>query len=88
MQKLKKWWNTNGQIWANELRLLIIRSRNFGHQWHFTEQQKEILKQYYTASQLLVDCLNSPCKATPIVAESILATLLLPTSKILMRYSR
>ncbi|OYD92647.1 histidine kinase [Nostoc sp. 'Peltigera membranacea cyanobiont' 210A] len=86
-EKLKEWWNSNGQIWADELRLVIIRCRNIGHQWHFSEQQKEILKQYYTASQLLVDCLNSACKATPTIPESLLATLLLPTPKILMRNS-
>ncbi|HYX13583.1 MAG TPA: NACHT domain-containing NTPase [Nostoc sp.] len=86
-EKLKEWWNANGQTWANELRLVIVRCRNIGHQWQFSEQHKEVLKQYYTANQLLVDCLNSNCKITPTVTESILATLLLPTPKRLMRYS-
>ncbi|MCL6754138.1 NACHT domain-containing NTPase [Nostoc sp. CCCryo 231-06] len=86
-EKLKEWWNANGQIWANELRLVIVRCRNIGHQWQFSEQHKEILKQYYTANQLLVACLNSTCKITPTVIESILATLLLPTPKRLMTYS-
>ncbi|MBC6429526.1 NACHT domain-containing NTPase [Nostoc sp. HG1] len=86
-EKLKEWWNANGQTWANELRLVIVRCRNIGHQWQFSEQHKEILKQYYTANQLLVDCLNSTCKITPTVIESILATLLLPTPKRLMTYS-
>ncbi|MDZ7965423.1 MAG: NACHT domain-containing NTPase [Nostoc sp. DedSLP03] len=85
-EKLKEWWNANGQTWANNLRLAIVQCRNIGHQWQFSEEQKEILKQYYTATQLLVDCLNSACKVTPTVPESLLATLLLPTPKILMRY--
>ncbi len=80
-EKLKKWWNANGQTWANELRLVIVRCRNIGHQWQFSEQHKEILKQYYTANQLLVDCLKSACKVTPTLPENILATLLLPTPK-------
>ncbi|MBD2247158.1 NACHT domain-containing NTPase [Nostoc sp. FACHB-888] len=86
-EKLKEWWNANGQTWANELRLVIVRCRNIGHQWQFSEEDKEILKQYYTANQLLVACLNSSCKITPTVIESILATLLLPTPKRLMTYS-
>ncbi|MBD2531095.1 NACHT domain-containing NTPase [Nostoc flagelliforme FACHB-838] len=86
-EKLKEWWNANGQTWANELRLVIVRCRNIGHQWQFSEQHKEVLKQYYTANQLLVDCLNSTCKITPTLTENILATLLLPTPKRLIRYS-
>ncbi|MCC5651547.1 NACHT domain-containing NTPase [Nostoc sp. XA013] len=80
-EKLKKWWNDNGQTWANELRLVIVRCRNIGHQWQFSEQRKEILKQYYTANELLVDCLKSVYKVTPTLSENILATLLLPTPK-------
>ncbi|MEH2048010.1 NACHT domain-containing protein [Nostoc sp.] len=86
-EKLKEWWNANGQTWANELRLVIVRCRNIGHQWQFSEQHKQILKQYYTANHLLIDCLKSTCQITPTLTETILATLLLPTPKILMRYS-
>ncbi|MDZ8185418.1 MAG: NACHT domain-containing NTPase [Nostoc sp. ChiSLP02] len=82
VEKLKEWWNTNGQTWANALRLAILNCRNIGHQWQLREQQKEILKQYYTANQLLVDCLKSAFKITnSAVLENILATLLLPISK-------
>ncbi|MEA5626121.1 NACHT domain-containing NTPase [Nostoc sp. UHCC 0251] len=85
-EKLKEWWNANGQTWANELRLVIVRCRNIGHQWHFSEQRKEILKQYYTANELLVDCLKSAYKVTPALSENILGTLLLPTHKTLNNY--
>ncbi|WP_375512131.1 NACHT domain-containing protein [uncultured Nostoc sp.] len=84
-EKLKEWWSANGQTWANELRLAIVQYRNIGHQWQFSEQHKEILKQYYTANQLLIDCLKSACKVTPTVPQNILETLLLPTPKMLMR---
>ncbi|MCC5662028.1 NACHT domain-containing NTPase [Nostoc sp. XA010] len=86
-EKLKEWWNVNGQTWAKELRLVIVRYRNIGHQWQLSEHHKEILKQYYTANQLLVDSLNSTCKITPTLTENILATLLLPTPQTLIRYS-
>jgi hypothetical protein len=60
---------------------VIVRCRNIGHQWQFSEQRKEILKQYYIANELLVDCLKSAYKVTPTLSENILATLLLPSPK-------
>ncbi|MEC4811763.1 MAG: NACHT domain-containing NTPase [Scytonema sp. PMC 1069.18] len=80
-EKFKDWWNTNGQTWVNELRFVILQCRNIGHQWQFSKQHKEILKQYYTANQLLVDCLKNAGKINSAVSENILAALLLPISQ-------
>jgi predicted NACHT family NTPase len=80
-ENLKKWWNANGQTWVEKLRSLMLRYRNIGHQWQFTDKQKELLKQYYAANQLLVDCLKVPCEVTPTVREQILETLLLPITR-------
>jgi predicted NACHT family NTPase len=54
-----KWWQANGQAWTEELRAVMIKHRNIGHDWQFSEQQKELLEQYFNANLLLVDCLNS-----------------------------
>jgi hypothetical protein len=59
----------------------MLRYGNIGHQWQFNEKQKELLKQYYAANQLLVDCLKVPCEITPTVREQILETLLLPITR-------
>ncbi|MBW4625874.1 MAG: NACHT domain-containing NTPase [Brasilonema octagenarum HA4186-MV1] len=81
-QRLKEWWNANGsQTWAKKLRFVMLRNCNIGHQWQFSEQQKKVLKQYYAANQLLVDCLKSSCEVTTFVREEILETLLLPVSR-------
>ncbi|WP_202895389.1 NACHT domain-containing protein [Iningainema tapete] len=81
-EKLNKWWNTNGKIWVEKLRSLLLRCRNIGHQWQFNDKQKELLLQYYTANQLLVDCLKSGCEVTPSVRSHIEETLLLPITRI------
>ena len=59
----------------------MLRCRNIGHQWQFNKKQNELLKQYYAANQLLVDCLKVGCEVTPTGREQILETLLLPTTR-------
>lgn len=77
-ERLKEWWNSSGQTWIETLRSVMVRYRNIGQQWQFSEQQKLVLKQYYIANQLLVDCVNSSCEASSTLQETILETLLLP----------
>jgi len=77
-----QWWNANGQAWTEQLRAVMIEHRNIGHDWQFSEQQKELLKQYYDANKLLVDCLNSGCEVAPKVRQEIEEMLLLPTVEI------
>ncbi len=81
-ESLKEWWKANGQIWTEKLKSLMLRDRNIGHQWQFSEQQKELLKQYYAAKHLLVDCLNNRIEVTATVREKIEETLLLPIADI------
>lgn len=71
------WWQENGQAWTEELKALAIAHRYAGHDWHFTHHQKQLLKQYYEANKLLVDCLNSGGEVTDGVRQQIEETLLL-----------
>ncbi|PHK26209.1 hypothetical protein VF10_03560 [Nostoc linckia z13] len=77
-EAFKYWWQEKGQAWAKQLRALIIEHRNIGHDWQFSNEQKELLKQYYNANKLLVDCLNSECYVSREVRQHIEDTLLLP----------
>ena len=78
----KEWWKTNLQSWADELKAVMIEYRNIGHDWQFSDEQKQLLKQYYDANKLLVDCLNSAANVTPTVRQEIEDTLLLPIVEI------
>jgi predicted NACHT family NTPase len=80
--KFKKWWRLNGQDYLEKLKSLIIKYRNIGHDWQFNEQQEELLKQYYDANELLIECLNSDCYVSREVRQYIEDTLLLPISEI------
>jgi FtsZ-binding cell division protein ZapB len=51
----------NDQVWNEQLRTVMIEHRNIGHDWQFSDAQGELLRQYYHANKLLVDCLNSDC---------------------------
>ncbi|MDZ8257724.1 NACHT domain-containing NTPase [Nostoc sp. ChiQUE01b] len=81
-QESQKWWLANGKAWCEELREIMIKYRNIGHDWQFSNEQKELLEQYYDANQLLVDCLNSDCYISREVRQQIEDTLLLPIAEI------
>nr|WP_275994316.1 NACHT domain-containing NTPase [Argonema antarcticum] len=78
----KVWWQDHGQSWTAQLKAVMIEHRNIGHDWQFSEYQKQLLKQYYDANKLLVDCLNSGCAVSREVRQEIEDTLLLPIAEI------
>ncbi len=67
---------------VQNVKAIMIRHRNIGHNWHFSNTQKEKMQQYYDANQFLVDCLNSDCYVTKATRQYIEDTLLLPLSEI------
>ncbi|MBN3870518.1 NACHT domain-containing NTPase [Nostoc sp. JL33] len=80
-----KWQEEKLSAWTKNFRSLIIEYRNIGHNWQFSKQQKELLKQYYEANELLVECLHSNCYVSRKVREQINNTLLLPIAEINQR---
>jgi predicted NACHT family NTPase len=81
-QQFQSWWQSKGKNWTKQLRQFMINYFDIGHDWKFTEKQKQKLQQYYNANKLLVDCLNSECYISRSVREEIEATLLLPITEI------
>jgi predicted NACHT family NTPase len=79
---LDQWWKANRLTCAEQLRDVMIKYRNIGHDWQFSDQQKELLKQYRDANKLLVECLNSDCYVSREVRQEIEDTLLLPIAEI------
>ncbi|MEH2048311.1 NACHT domain-containing protein [Nostoc sp.] len=73
-----KWADTDRYVWVEKFRTIMIKNRNIGHDWQFSDSQKKLLKQYYDANRLLVDCLNSDCYISREVRQEIEDTLLLP----------
>ncbi|MEH2076016.1 MAG: NACHT domain-containing NTPase [Nostoc sp.] len=81
----RKWWLDDMQAWREELRAVIIKHRNVGHDWQFSERQKELLNQYHNANLLLISFLNSDCYVSREVRQQIEDTLLLPIAEIKQR---
>ncbi|MBD2387063.1 NACHT C-terminal helical domain 2-containing protein [Cylindrospermum sp. FACHB-282] len=69
-----EWRQAQGQYWLNKIKELI------GHDLQFSDQQKELLKEYYKANQGILDCLNDD-KISPELRQEIEDSLFLPTSE-------
>ena len=82
LKKYKTWWKNSGKVWIDDFRQAIIKYRNIGHDWQFSEAQKEKLKQYYYANKFLTQCLHQDCYVSPEVRQYIEETLLLPMAEI------
>ncbi|MBD2098824.1 NACHT domain-containing NTPase [Trichocoleus sp. FACHB-591] len=76
------WWRINGKDWANRFTSVVIENCDIGHNWQLSEQQQQLLRQYYDANELLVDCLNSDCYVSREVRQEIEDTLLLPIAEL------
>ncbi len=72
----------NDHAYVKDLELILIKYRNIGHDWQFTDEQKAKLQEYYDANLLLANCLNSECYVSREVREAIEATMLLPVAEI------
>lgn len=81
IDKIDKWWEINGEDWVHNLRSLMIKNRNFGHNWCFIKEQTDLLELYYNANILLVECLNVS-NVTKETKEKIEQLLLLPIAEI------
>ncbi|MBN8561086.1 MAG: NACHT domain-containing NTPase [Leptolyngbya sp. UWPOB_LEPTO1] len=78
-KELAQWWSRRSLPWIQQLRHVIIENRNFGHDWQFNNVQLEKLRQYYDASKLMIDCLNTDCYVDRKLRREIEETLLLLT---------
>lgn len=81
-ENFRQWWQVNGQAWTKQLRAVMIKHRNIGNDWQFSETQIELLRQYHEANEFLLECLDSDCYISREVRQEIEDTLLLPSAEI------
>jgi len=79
-EAFEQWCRANGENWTEKLRQVMITYRNIGHDWQFTDQQKELLGQYHTTNILLMECLGREAVIDRGVRAEIENTLFLPVS--------
>ncbi|WP_293131147.1 NACHT domain-containing protein [Okeania sp. SIO3I5] len=86
---IRGWWDLYGYDWIEELRGIMMESRDLGYKWQFTqekmqfnEEQIELLQKYYDANGILIECLMSDCFVTREVRDKIEDELFLPIAEI------
>ncbi len=80
---IEQWFNQDeGKAWTEQLRTVMIKYRNVGHDWQFSDAQYQLLKDYYNSNLLLVQCLQQARYVSREVREKIEATLLLPQAEL------
>lgn len=76
-----EWWKKEGRSLVKKLRSIDNEVQSVYHE-QFNNYQKNILRQYYDANKLLVNCLHSDCYVSREVRQEIYDTLLLPIEEI------
>ncbi|MEQ9237969.1 NACHT domain-containing protein [Coleofasciculus sp. E2-BRE-01] len=82
VEQFELWFEKNRKQWIKQLKNILIKYRNIGHIWDFSDKQQELIHQYYVANKLLADCLNNSCKVSSDVRQHIENTFLLPITEI------
>ncbi len=76
----KQWWKYSGQAWSVELRQVAIEYCNVGHDWQFTETQRQAIQRYYDSNKFLIQLLKEPGAISERTRQEIEDNLLLPIS--------
>lgn len=58
VEKLRDWWRENGENWHHQLSDTLIKYRNIGHNWQFNKQEFKLIRKYFNANKLIIDCLK------------------------------
>lgn len=67
---------------ADDLRAAAKNKQRMGNDWQFNDEQKELMKQYYNANLLLMECLSTDCYVNVNIRKEIEDRLLLPVDEI------
>ncbi|ASC70383.1 putative NTPase NACHT family protein [Halomicronema hongdechloris C2206] len=77
-EKMNVWWQKHGEEWIISLRNLMVKYRDFGYDWGFSDAEKEKLIEYYNANYILVECLHSGDHSNTHLIQEIEDGLILP----------
>jgi predicted NACHT family NTPase len=82
-QSLNEWEKTHRHNWVAQVKVLIVAGQEIseGHWQTFNEDKQHLLKQYYEANLLLLDCMKE-AYISPEKRQEIEETLLLPIAEI------
>jgi hypothetical protein len=70
--------NPTSPSWRQRVRACAVRHRDIGHDWNFTDEQKQVLVDYYNAHLLLIESMAAARGLTTMTYKHVLETMLLP----------
>jgi nucleoside phosphorylase len=79
---LHELWKSEGEQWSDRLQSLMIKYRNIGRDWQFSQEQSKKSGQYHAANDLIVDCLNALSNPDSSIRKELEESLLLPIAEI------
>ncbi|MEL7354435.1 MAG: NACHT domain-containing protein [Cyanobacteria bacterium J06560_5] len=83
--EIQDWWLSNGAQWSARLQRAMVKYRNLGHDWQFTENQKQQLKHYYGVNIFLADLMKIKGAVSKECRVEIEEGLLLPWTELQRR---
>jgi hypothetical protein len=83
-ETLREWWGDNAEVLANQLLETLREERNICHDWELPEESVELLKRYYVANRLLIDCITDLPPTETSLAENLIREFLLLNSDCLI----
>lgn len=83
--KFQQWWQANGKQWIQQLYQVMIEHRNIGHDWQFSDAQKQQLQRYYEANKFLVDLIKIKEADSNTIRTEIENSILLPWQELQRR---
>jgi predicted NACHT family NTPase len=77
-KNLQQWCQTQGEIWLNQLRQMLLQFRNIGQDWQLRIDQQELLQRYYRSALFLIECLQHLPRPSLQMQQILEEKLLLP----------
>ncbi|WP_392482772.1 hypothetical protein [Nostoc sp. C110] len=77
-----EWWQQNQPEFIIKLRIIMVKYCNIGHDWQFSNRQKQLLNLYWDYNKFIVELLNKDNCISDQVREEIEDNLLLPIAEI------
>lgn len=78
LETLKRWYSQQGLQWQEDLQTVMVEHRGFKRQWVQGLEPQGVLKDYFGAIQVLVECLYGDCYISPPIQLEIETRLFTP----------
>lgn len=88
-KRVQLWWNArDGAEWRESLQEIATKFFGIGYERNFSDEQQDLLYDYYYANRLVLECLHTDCHLNYEVRQQVEDSLFLTIAEIESRKSR